>query len=347
MPKGDPKRIQKAIDDQGGLSQNYLNNTRDDIKPQNQAFQNRFNVSADRSNLDYGNMMQGYDDFTARMRDPRSFGAYGGYEDFSQTGGFTPEQIAAMRGRGEGVIRSNFDTAIRGIDRQKKLTGGYSPGYAASMAKLTRDRATALGDQNINLEAQLADSIRSGKLAGLSGMTDIDKSRSSLESGALSGKTSLYGATPGQTDMYGNLLTQSNAQMIDIQQLQQAIAEMIINGQLGRGQMPTRFDAYAKAAQGTKDWMSVAGGAAAMSHSSLKKEITELTENDIIEKLNALKIFTWKYRGDDIVHMGPMAEDFTRVFGLGDGKTIALVDVMGVMMLACKALASSKEAVHV
>ena len=39
-----------------------------------------------------------------------------------------------------------------------------------------------------------------------------------------------------------------------------------------------------------------------------------------------------------------MAQDFRDAFGVGDGKTIHLVDVMGVLLGAIKELAQQKEA---
>jgi hypothetical protein len=57
------------------------------------------------------------------------------------------------------------------------------------------------------------------------------------------------------------------------------------------------------------------------------------------KKLNELQLYTWKYKGDDVKHFGPMAQDFKEKFGIGDGRTLHLADVMGVV------LASQKEQV--
>lgn len=57
------------------------------------------------------------------------------------------------------------------------------------------------------------------------------------------------------------------------------------------------------------------------------------------KKLKDLQLYTWKYKGDDTKHFGPMAQDFKEKFGIGDGKTLHLADVMGVV------LASQKEQV--
>jgi hypothetical protein len=69
------------------------------------------------------------------------------------------------------------------------------------------------------------------------------------------------------------------------------------------------------------------------------KDVGEVVSSqDILTKLEELVLFRWKYKGEDVVHLGPMAEDFQRLFGVGDGKTLHPVDVFGVLLAAAKAL---------
>jgi len=253
MPKGDPKRIQNAIDFQGGQAQNQLNNTRSNILPQNQDLQNRAQVAYDQGNRDYGDIKTGFGNIINQANNPYSFGAYGNFQDFSKTGGLSPEDIAAMRARGEGAVRSTFDASRRKLEQQNRIMGGSSTARTAALAKLTRDTAHEVGDTDTNLEAQLADFIRQGKEFGMSGMTDIDKYRMGLGLEANQGLNTAYGTKPGMASMYGDLLGQSNGQMINIQELQQQLADMIMKAQQGRGNMPTRFDAFKSFAGGVKD----------------------------------------------------------------------------------------------
>lgn len=99
----------------------------------------------------------------------------------------------------------------------------------------------------------------------------------------------------------------------------------------------------------TKDKLlnaALTGGAiylGGLSDETVKHDITKYDESNVLEKLNELEIHTWRYNeeeglGTDL-HVGPMAQEFQRVFGVGDGKTISLVDVMGVMLASQKALA--------
>lgn len=90
------------------------------------------------------------------------------------------------------------------------------------------------------------------------------------------------------------------------------------------------------------------GGAALISDENLKHDITKFDEDTILEKVADLDVGTWRYNEDTGLstgkHIGPMAQEFKRVFGVGDGKSIALVDAIGVMLATQKALA--KEALN-
>jgi hypothetical protein len=66
----------------------------------------------------------------------------------------------------------------------------------------------------------------------------------------------------------------------------------------------------------------------------------------ILQRLVALPITTWTYRGSgEGTHLGPMAEDFKAAFDLaGDGKSIATVDADGVALAAIQGLNQKLEA---
>ncbi len=83
-----------------------------------------------------------------------------------------------------------------------------------------------------------------------------------------------------------------------------------------------------------------------VSSEKLKDVAEEIDEEDVLERVAELPIHRWKYLGDDTDHIGPMAEAFSEAFDVGDGKTIALVDVMGVTMATNKALARRLEALE-
>lgn len=101
------------------------------------------------------------------------------------------------------------------------------------------------------------------------------------------------------------------------------------------GGLGTTAGLGASAATGFK----IGGAASVMASSRDYKENNEPTSSKgILKKLGKLNIEKWNYKEDDIKHLGPMAEDFKEIFGVGDGKTIALVDVVGVVLSSIKAL---------
>ena len=69
----------------------------------------------------------------------------------------------------------------------------------------------------------------------------------------------------------------------------------------------------------------------------------DITHEVTLEKLEDLPVERWRYKeglglgeGD---HIGPYSEDFKETFGLGDGKTINIIDAVGIGLSATKGLA--------
>jgi hypothetical protein len=130
-------------------------------------------------------------------------------------------------------------------------------------------------------------------------------------------------------------------------------AQNAIGGAIGSAAASDLDRKLRKRGQNASDDAGVAGmvgqgvglalSAFALSHSSLKEEVTAVGDGEILEGLRQLEINRWKYRGEDTVHVGPMAEDFHRIFGVGDGVTLQLVDVMGVALGALKELAHAAD----
>ena len=70
---------------------------------------------------------------------------------------------------------------------------------------------------------------------------------------------------------------------------------------------------------------------------TLKENNTPLDGEDMLMKFKELPIEFWNYIGDSTKHIGPYAEDFKDTYGVGDGKTIAVVDVLGVLAATTQA----------
>lgn len=73
----------------------------------------------------------------------------------------------------------------------------------------------------------------------------------------------------------------------------------------------------------------------------MKHAITPIDEALVLSKFETLPISTWTYNsdGDDVKHLGPMAQDFRAAFGLGvSDKNYDPIDAHGVQMAAIKAM---------
>jgi len=109
------------------------------------------------------------------------FKSYEGFTDFSKTGGYSPQDIANMRARGTSPVRAAYANAEREIGRQRALQGGYSPNAFALQGRMAREQGQLGADAMQNVEAGLAEARNTGRLAGLTGMTDIEKQRLAAE----------------------------------------------------------------------------------------------------------------------------------------------------------------------
>lgn len=87
----------------------------------------------------------------------------------------------------------------------------------------------------------------------------------------------------------------------------------------------------------------IAGTLSQGSSRTIKRGVREVDPDQVLQAVDALEVSRWKYRSDagGSDHMGPMAEDFHRHFGLGvDERHIAPNDLAGVAVAAAKALSS-------
>ena len=80
----------------------------------------------------------------------------------------------------------------------------------------------------------------------------------------------------------------------------------------------------------------------ATSSRELKTAFEALDSYEVLAKLDELPVTSWRYKTEteDVRHFGPVAEDFQRLFGLGDGHSIANVAAAGVALAAIKGLSA-------
>lgn len=298
-----------------------------------------------------------------------------GYREFAATGGYSPQDIQELRARSTNPVRAAYGNSMMEMNRARSIGGaGGAPNYIAALSKAAREQSQGVADAQTNINAALADQIRQGKLAGLAGISGIGSTMGGLSSdeagrilqanlanqGAdlqtqgmadaaqrfgLSGQAGLYGTTPGMSSMFGNQALSAYNQRAGMEQARNQFGLGLLDAQM-------RSQGMAKEQQGRPWWqtaLGVAGTVApyvAMAASSreLKKDIKQVdkkTSSKLAKHLKDLPLYTWKYKGDETTHFGPIAEEFKEKFGIGDGKTLHLADVMGVTLAAAKEVAAN------
>ena len=79
-----------------------------------------------------------------------------------------------------------------------------------------------------------------------------------------------------------------------------------------------------------------AGSWSSLSDSSKKQNIKKIPISSALSKINNINVYEWNYKSQDtsVKHVGPMAQDFHKAFGLGNSNlAITSVDMDGVILL--------------
>ena len=85
--------------------------------------------------------------------------------------------------------------------------------------------------------------------------------------------------------------------------------------------------------------LTITGALTDTSDMNRKEGISDVDPKEILEKLAAIPVKYWRYKGDEVMHMGPMAQDFYRSFQVGQGETtISKPDADGVALASIQAL---------
>jgi hypothetical protein len=78
---------------------------------------------------------------------------------------------------------------------------------------------------------------------------------------------------------------------------------------------------------------------------NVKEGFAPVDIQTILDRVAGLPIETWRYKGDGVRHIGPMAQDFAAAFNVGpDDRHIDLIDASGVALAAIQALVQRAEA---
>lgn len=114
-----------------------------------------------------------------------------GYEEFSKTGGISPEEEAKARTSTSHGISSLFGRLKENLARRRAIQGGYAPGYGAQAAKISRTAGNVTGEALTDLDANLLAQRRQGRLAGLGGLTNLQQGYEGEQQGLLNTRLGL------------------------------------------------------------------------------------------------------------------------------------------------------------
>ncbi|WP_412063329.1 tail fiber domain-containing protein [Rubrivirga sp. IMCC45206] len=93
--------------------------------------------------------------------------------------------------------------------------------------------------------------------------------------------------------------------------------------------------------------LTISGTYSPPSDANVKENVLPVDPEAVLDGVLSMPISTWEYIADsnDALHMGPMAQDFARAFGLGfNDTTIATIDADGVALGAIQGLNARVEA---
>jgi hypothetical protein len=272
--------------------------TQKEFTPFSQNLNNQATSAFEQNKADYGGIMGSYKDFRDNLGGPTKFTnqqvtntapkelgeAYGTlreslptYREFAATGGYSPTDVQELRARGTAPIRSAYGNTMQNLSRSNALAGSSgAPNYIAALSKAQRELPGQLASATTGVNAQLAEDIRSGRLAGAAGIRGVggdigqlasaDANRnlaastsnaendlraqgmgeSSLQSlrgnqlASMGGQASLYGTTPGMSSMFGNQALNSYGQRASMDANQNAsglgLLDMQLRGEQAKGQ---------------------------------------------------------------------------------------------------------------
>lgn len=100
------------------------------------------------------------------------------------------------------------------------------------------------------------------------------------------------------------------------------------------------YQADQEAMAGLYQGIGMLGGLAMKSSRKMKTKKGDVSAEAVAAKVATLPVDRWAYKRDaspdGAEHIGTYAEDFKKHFGVGDGKTISVIDAVGVTMAAVK-----------
>lgn len=241
------------------------------------------------------------------------------------------------------ALRSFQEQVLPQIGRSFGGADFFSSERAGADNQARQELVTALTQSRADIQYKAYEAAQQRALQAV-GLTQAGEQQQFAEEQALysAGQDATNRQVAQRDKEYGEFVRQQEAKSQERQQL------------LGAISIPTKENIVAqKGAKQKTDWGgiisgagAVIGGLAMFSDRNMKDEVKETSTPvlDALAKMPSIK--TWKYKkGTGISqerHIGAMAQDFKKAFGVGDGKTINVVDAVGVIMAGLQEYANDR-----
>lgn len=235
----------------------------------------------------------------------------------------TPERQSAAASAAVGDVRQQAEIARQSSARNlasmgvDPRSGAYAAEARRSATAETLGAAGAANSARRQVEA-IGDAKQAAAINMGNGLAVNPATSMQISNGATS--AGFNGAIGGQQQM-GNLLNTQYQQQLESWQQR--------NAMLG----------------GIGSALGQLGGAFILSSKEAKTDKTKV--RGALKALKDMPVEAWTYKpgaGDGKRHIGPYAEDFQKATGRGDGKTIDLIDSIGITMAGVKELADEVSA---
>ena len=174
--------------------------------------------------------------------------AFKDLKNLVDTGGLSDAEAGDLRARGISPIRAVYGNMEREMGRNRALSGGYSPSFNATAARMAREGSESIAGATTNVNAKIAEMRQAGKLSAapqyanlansktqgmnqvglanarnkidfsankgnlMQGMGSLINSKNNVPMDALKGMTNLYGTTPALVNTFGNQVANQSSQ---------------------------------------------------------------------------------------------------------------------------------------
>lgn len=255
----------------------------------------------------------------------------------------TEERQSEAAAEARADIQTAAANARQATERNNAAMGINPNSGRAAGVQATTDMNIALAEAGASNNARQA--VRDKGLALQADVVNLGKGLPATAAAGAAGSVSASGTALAGTQS-------SNAQALAAPSIVSQGYQGAMSGYAGMGstlnqQYGLQLDAWRTQqqmnAQGIAGMGSFLGGVAGLfaSDENVKHDVEDIPDGAGLDAVRNMPVTEWTYdegAGDGGRHVGPMAQDFQRETGKGDGRSIAVQDAIGVTMKAVQDL---------